>query len=542
MTPPVPPSTLPVPLSRRRRVAIWALVVVASLIGLVSVLTVWTKRQLLDNEAWASSSEELIQDPEIRSALSVYLVNELYDNVDVAATLEERLPPDLQPLAGPLAGALRQPTTNGVEFLLGRPRVQQLWINASTLAHQKAINVLKDETGFGISTGEGVVTLDLRELVRQLGIDLGLPAAVVDRLPPDAGVITVLESDELSAAQGAVRAIEVLSVWLGVLVLGLFALAVYLARGMRRETLRNIGWAFVLVGLVVLVVRRGTGNYAIEALMRPENRDEGQRAWLISSSILGEIGRAAVIYGLVTVLGTTLAGPTAAGTAVRRWTAPVLNDRPGVAWSSTGAAFLLLVLWGPTHALRTWWGILILGALLAAGVAALRRQTQEEFPDARPPRLRAAATPNAGARARAARSRRSSRGSTSCATPASSPATSSTARRAPRSASASSSRVRAGARGRCSPRRRPARSGGRASQHASTGSCSATDSGASRPLRAPQRPEVGREARRGLAAREHDEIARRGRRSGTPDGARVLRASPSEGMALPGRPHDKPAA
>ena len=274
MTPPVPPSTLPVPLSRRRRVAIWALVVVASVIGLVSTLTVWTKRQLLDNEAWAKSSEELIRDPEIRSALSVYLVNELYDNVDVAATLEERLPPDLQPLAGPLAGALRQPTTNGVEFLLGRPRVQQLWINASTLAHQKAIAVLKDETGFGISTGEGVVTLDLRELVRQLGIDLGLPAAVVDRLPPDAGVITVLESDQLSAAQRAVRAIEVLSVWLGVLVLGLFALAVYLARGMRRETLRNIGWAFVLVGL--RRARRPPGNRQLRDRGAHASREPGR--------------------------------------------------------------------------------------------------------------------------------------------------------------------------------------------------------------------------------------------------------------------------
>jgi hypothetical protein len=45
-------------------------------------------------------------------------------------------------------------------------------------------------------------------------------------------------------------------------------------------------------------------------------------------------------------------------------------------------AYLLLVLWGPTHALRVWWGILLLAALLAIGIVALRRQTRAEFPAA----------------------------------------------------------------------------------------------------------------------------------------------------------------
>ena len=46
------------------------------------------------------------------------------------------------------------------------------------------------------------------------------------------------------------------------------------------------------------------------------------------------------------------------------------------------AVYLLLVLWGPTHALRTWWGVLLLGALLAAGLVVIRRQCLAEFPDA----------------------------------------------------------------------------------------------------------------------------------------------------------------
>jgi hypothetical protein len=80
------------------------------------------------------------------------------------------------------------------------------------------------------------------------------------------------------------------------------------------------------------------------------------------------------------VAGSLFAGPTAAATSVRGRVAPVLNERPGIAWAAVGAVFLLLVLWGGTHALRTWWGIVLLGALIAIGVVALRHQTKREFP------------------------------------------------------------------------------------------------------------------------------------------------------------------
>ena len=81
------------------------------------------------------------------------------------------------------------------------------------------------------------------------------------------------------------------------------------------------------------------------------------------------------------VAGTIFAGPTAVATSVRGRVAPMLNERPGVAWAVVEAVFLLLVLWGGTHALRTWWGIALLGALIAVAVVALRHQTLREFPD-----------------------------------------------------------------------------------------------------------------------------------------------------------------
>ena len=379
--PPVPAAS-DEKLSRRRRVGIWSLIVLASLIGLITILTVWVNRQLLDNNQFRKASTQLIQDPQIRAALSVYVVDQLYNNVDVAGQLQKQLPNQIKPLAGPVAAGLRQPAVQAVDFLLSKPRVQQAFVNATGVAHQKLVNVLENKTGYGIQTGNGVVTVDLSELVKELGTQLGLPAAALDKIPAGTGVITVMKSNQLNAAQQGVRAIKVLSVWLIVLVIAMYGLAIYLARGIRRETLRNIGWAFVLVGLLVLVVYRVTGNYAVNGLVQPANRTAAHHIWLIESSILADTGRAVVFYGLVMILGGILAGPHSFAISFRRWMAPTLARRPGMSWGILGGAYLLLVLWGPTHALRTVWGVLLLAVLVGLGFEALRRQTLAENPDA----------------------------------------------------------------------------------------------------------------------------------------------------------------
>ena len=41
---------------RRRPALIWTLIVVASLIGLASILTTWVHRQMLDNQSWKDAS------------------------------------------------------------------------------------------------------------------------------------------------------------------------------------------------------------------------------------------------------------------------------------------------------------------------------------------------------------------------------------------------------------------------------------------------------------------------------------------------------
>jgi hypothetical protein len=335
---------------------------------------------MLDNAAWNRATTQIIQDPKVQNAIATYSVNQLYTNVNVAQALEERFPKNLKPLAAPVAGALQQPAAQGVAFLLGRPRVQQLFLQASAIAHQKLVNVLENKTGHGISTGNGVVTLDLHEMITEIGTQLGLPADALANLPANTGTITLMKSDQLAAAQNGVRALRVLSAWLLVGVLFLYGLAIYLARGARRATLRNAGLSLAIVGIVILVIRRLLGNYLVDALASPGYQPATHRLWIIGTAILGQIGAAAILYGAIAALAAVFAGPTSPALWLRERVAPVLNERQGIVWATVGFVYLLAVLWGGTHALRTWWGILLLGGLIALGVVALRRQTLQEFP------------------------------------------------------------------------------------------------------------------------------------------------------------------
>ena len=376
--------------TKRRPGLVWTLIILAALIGFVGTLTTWVNRQMLDNQSWSKSSARLLQDPEIRSALSVYLVNQLYDNVDVSGELQKKLPPDLSGLAAPIAASLREPATKAVDQLLGRPRVQALWVQANETAHAKFVAVVEDKTIPGISTANGTVTLDVTELLKSLAQELGLPATALDRLPEGAGQITILKSDQLSAAQHGVRLIKTLSVWLLVLVFVLWAGALYFAAGARRVALRNIGWSIFVVGALLLVVRHSLGNYIVHALTKDPARLAGHHVWLITTGILGDMGWAGVSYGLAVVIGTIIAGPTRAGTAIRRWIAPMLNERPWVAAAIVAFAYILVIAWGPTHALRVPFGIALLAVLVALGVYVLRRETLQEFPPGAEPAVAAA--------------------------------------------------------------------------------------------------------------------------------------------------------
>jgi hypothetical protein len=189
-----------------------------------------------------------------------------------------------------------------------------------------------------------------------------------------------MRSNELKTAQDIANAVKSMAIVLPALAIGLFALAVYLARGRRRRTLRTTGWCFVLIGAALLLIRRVAGDAVVNGLVKiPANKGAAHQVWNIGTSLLRDIAVAMIAYGLVIVASAWLAGPTRPATELRKALAPSLRDSPAVAYSTVGGALVLLVLIGPTPAFRNVVWVLVLAVLLAFGVTMLRRQTAVEF-------------------------------------------------------------------------------------------------------------------------------------------------------------------
>jgi hypothetical protein len=366
------------PLTRNRAIAVWSLVVVAGLLLLVSSLTVWVKRQALNTDAWTNTSGQMLANDDIRQQLSIYLVDTLFTSSDATARIQAALPEDRAALAPVIAGALRNFAVQAADRLLATPQAQRLWEEANRRAHKNLLAVLNGEDVGRFQTAEGTVVLDLSPIVQQLKDRLGLTG---DRLSPDAGKITILNSDQLDTAQTSLKVIKALSVILVLLVLFLYGLAIYLARGQRRRVLRATAVSFVLVGVLLLVIQRVVGKEVVNSLVNTDAvRPAGHDAWIIGTELLRGLAVALVAYGLIVLVGAWLAGPTRWATAVRGRLAPTLHDQAWVVYGTVAAVFLLLIAWGPTPSTRTWFGIFLLGSLLFFGVAMLHRQTVAEFP------------------------------------------------------------------------------------------------------------------------------------------------------------------
>jgi hypothetical protein len=343
-------------------------------------LTIWVQRQALDTDNWVDLSTELLQDDEVRALVADRLVDQLYANTDVEGAIERALPPRLDGLAGPAAGALRNSAVDAADALLQRPAIQELWAEINRRTHSQLVSILKDEEtrrGF-LTAREGEVVLNLRPLVEQLAQQLGLTVA----LPPGTGVYVLADSDQLAAAQTAVQVIDPLSILSIIAIIVLLVVAVYLASGFRRQTLRGIGAGLVIVGVLLLVVRKLAGNAIVNDLTSDATQPTGWTVWILGTSLFRDICIALVAYGLVLVVGAWLAGPSRPARWFRKTVAPTLRERPLVAYGAVALIFLLVLLWGPTEATRSIWGVLVLAALAALGVWVLRRQILKEYPPA----------------------------------------------------------------------------------------------------------------------------------------------------------------
>jgi hypothetical protein len=369
-------------MSRGRRRLVRVLIVLGSLLAFLSVFAIWTERQALDTGEWVNTSGRLIQNSKVREAVSNYLVDQLYENVNVEKELSEKLPGDTKELAGPISGGLRQVAGSGAEKVLESSTAQELWKSANKTTHEQLLEVLEEKEGT-LATEEGKVSLNLGSLITNLASQVGIGANLAEKLPPDAGQITILRSDQLKTAQDIVVAIKGLALVLSLLTFLCFGFAIYLSRESRWVTVLYSGIGLVAAGFAVIVFRQVAGGIVVGQLVNEESvKPAAEAAWSIGTSLMTSIATTVIIIGVLFGIAGWLASPTGSARSTRRAIAPILREYPAYVYAGLAILVGIYFLSAPTQNLRSFLTTLVIAGLAAFGIHELRKQAAEEFPDA----------------------------------------------------------------------------------------------------------------------------------------------------------------
>lgn len=367
--------------TRGRRVLVGVIVWGTTVLAVLAIFSVWANRQMLNPDNWANTSTRLLQNSDIREATSGYLVDQLYANVNVEEELRSRLPSQIRPLAGPLAGALHNLAGEAAQRALATARVQEVWKNANRAADQTFVTIVNGGKG-AVAINHGEVTLDLASIVTNITDRLGLPN-IASKLPPSVATLKVFRSEQIKFVQDAGKALKGLALLLTIIVPLLYALAILLAGGFRRRTLMTVGIAIVAAGLIVFVGRNIMVNEVSDAIVKTESVKPAAHAALdIATSMLSEIAGAFIIIGIPLILAAWFAGPARLAVQGRRRIAPFLRERPDWTYGIVAAIMILIFIWQPIPATGKPAGIIVFLVLAFFGTYLLRRQTAEEFPPA----------------------------------------------------------------------------------------------------------------------------------------------------------------
>jgi hypothetical protein len=342
------------------------------------VLAIWVGRLALDTDTWVSTSDELLQDDEVRAVLAATLTDQLYSSVDVAGQLRAVLPPAAQPLAGPAAAGLRELTERRANKFLTRPRVVAAWSDINRITHERFVRIVKGEAE-AIQTQNGEVVILLRPILAQLAEQVGL-AQVAERLPANAGTIVIMQGDQLDTLKTIMRVLDVLASWLWAVAVVLWGLAVYLSPGRRLKTLRGIAFGLLFVGLAVLAIVRVGGRFLVDNLVQVEaNRQAAEDAFGIVTATLRTSAWTLIAIAIILIVGGWLSGPERRAKALRTRVAPILRDYPEYVWGGFALLVLLVLVWGPIYATRNLLSIIVLVGFAALGLWAFRRLALEEI-------------------------------------------------------------------------------------------------------------------------------------------------------------------
>ncbi|WP_243062505.1 hypothetical protein [Humibacter sp. RRB41] len=243
------------------------LVVVASLLAPVSVVSSWAQRELTNTDYFVNTFAPLAKKPAVQNLVVTQSVAAIEANVDIKGITSDvftgienlGLPPRassaLGTLQAPLVAGIKSLITSTVTSFVQSDAFATIWKQALTTTHTQLLATLRGDKNAAVTVGTGgQIGLQLGpiiEAVKKQLVDQGFTFA--KSIPAINRTIVIAQSNSVSLYIGLYNLVVAVGIWLPWVVLVLLAAGVLVAR---RRTIALI-WASFALGLTMVLVGIG---------------------------------------------------------------------------------------------------------------------------------------------------------------------------------------------------------------------------------------------------------------------------------------------
>jgi hypothetical protein len=353
------------------------LVVVACILSMLSVVTVFARNQLLNTDAYVKTVAPLASNPAIQTQIAKQISANLISRTNVETRVKDALPPKAGFLATPVTSGLETVTNELALKAVQSQQFYELWVAANRASHKQLVAVLTGSSEGSVSSANGRVTIDLSqvEVIVKKKLD-AKGITVFDKVPAVKGLNFVLfQSKDLVKVQKVVKVLNDLAIVLPIITLLCLAASVVLARNRRRGLVRAAAGLAVSMAAVLVVMAVARHQYL--SGLSPNQSVAANQAVIDTVTATLRLGLR-IILGVSALIA--LVALLAGNRRIRAWASRgdrpdnpvhrfVVSHRKSLRWGTLGLALLVLVVWNePTTLVAV---IVVAVSLVLIGVVGL---------------------------------------------------------------------------------------------------------------------------------------------------------------------------
>lgn len=300
-----------------RQLAIVFLVLLCSVSSLLSVSSIWVKRNVIHTDVWVNKTSELVQDPAIRNTISTTIADQIFTQADVENQIQQILPDRISSLSSTLSDNLKTVVTNKIDEAIASDAFTETWAKANRSAHAGIIDSIRNGGNASDSLKQTAImyvddqhlVLNLRPVFaevqsRLVSNGLGFIGTInVDKIGGQINLVTI---QHMPLVLLAINIIDKAAFYLPILVILSGAGAIALSRN-RRRTLMAIGWSVAIL-MVLLVQLVNIIRYPLIDAVANAETNAALAAYTIISDDLIMVGQMFLVIALLLVLAGFLSG------------------------------------------------------------------------------------------------------------------------------------------------------------------------------------------------------------------------------------------